>query len=139
MQLCKLQLASGEVRVGAIDEDRVRLSTWGRFQDLHDLCDVLHAEQPGELVGELIDEDGPCLPLDEVDLLAPVDRQEVWAAGVTYRRTRRKNRIGGDGPALRPGLFSPAAGAVLQGPAYRVSGTGDRVRIRRDSKGTSRA
>ncbi len=134
MQLCKLQLASGEVRVGAIDEDRVRLLDLGRFQDLHDLCDVLHAEQPGELVGELIDEDGPCLPLDEVDLLAPVDRQEVWAAGVTYRRTDEKHKSMGTARLYDLVYSAPRPELFFKAPAYRVSGTGERVHIRRDSK-----
>lgn len=31
---------------------------------------------------------GPTIPLTSVELLAPVDRQEIWAAGVTYARSR---------------------------------------------------
>ncbi len=69
-----------------------------------------------------------------VALLAPIDRQEVWAAGVTYRRSRdaRKDestvadvydRVYA---AERPELFFKAAG-------WRVSGPGDPVGIRADS------
>ena len=151
MQLCKLQLASGEIRVGAIDEGDVRFLDLSRFKDLHDLSDVLHAEQPGELAGELIDEDGPRLPLDEVDLLAPVDRQEVWAAGEWSDEWRvasdeeRKKTTGQSSlttrhapltsrHAPRATHHSSRPELFFKAPAYRVSGTGERVHIRRDSK-----
>src|SRR3954463_1317533 len=31
---------------------------------------------------------GEGLPIDSVKLLAPIDEQEIWAAGVTYLRSR---------------------------------------------------
>jgi len=68
---------------------------------------------------------------------APVMNQEVWAAGVTYYRSRaarmeESSRTGGQDfydkvyGAERPELFFKAN-------ASRVSGTGEPVRIRRDS------
>jgi 2-dehydro-3-deoxy-D-arabinonate dehydratase len=70
-------------------------------------------------------------------LLAPVGNQEVWASGVTYLRSREarmeesKDAGGGDFYARvyeadRPELFFKA-------PSYRVVGSGDPVRIRKDS------
>ena len=70
--------------------------------------------------------------------MAPTGQQEVWAAGVTYRRSREarmeeaKSAGGGDFydrvySADRPELFFKSSGS-------RVVGTGERVRIRRDSK-----
>jgi 2-dehydro-3-deoxy-D-arabinonate dehydratase len=32
--------------------------------------------------------DGPWIPLDQVNWLPPIDDQEVWAAGVTYKRSQ---------------------------------------------------
>jgi 2-dehydro-3-deoxy-D-arabinonate dehydratase len=72
------------------------------------------------------------------DLLPPIDHQEVWASGVTYMRSREarmeesKTAGGGDFyarvyDAARPELFFKA-------PAYRVVGSGQHVRIRKDSK-----
>lgn len=72
------------------------------------------------------------------DLLPPIGTQEVWAAGVTYYRSRTarmeesKEAGGGDFyakvyDAERPELFFKAA-------APRVVGNGQKVRIRRDSK-----
>jgi 2-dehydro-3-deoxy-D-arabinonate dehydratase len=70
--------------------------------------------------------------------LAPIDAQEVWAAGVTYYRSRAarmaESEVAGGGSfydrvytAERPELFFKAL-------AHRVAGPGERVRIRRDSK-----
>lgn len=72
------------------------------------------------------------------NLLAPISKQEVWASGVTYQRSREarmeesKNAGGGDFysrvyEAPRPELFFKAA-------SYRTVGTGAHVRIRKDSK-----
>src|SRR5580658_6202262 len=71
------------------------------------------------------------------DLLPPIGNQEVWAAGVTYYRSRNarmeesKSAGGGDFydrvyAAERPELFFKAT-------ASRVSGPGDHVRIRSDA------
>ncbi len=70
--------------------------------------------------------------------LAPITTQEVWAAGVTYYRSRNarmeesKDAGGGDFysrvyDAVRPELF-------FKSPAHRVAGPGTQVRIRKDSK-----
>jgi 2-dehydro-3-deoxy-D-arabinonate dehydratase len=72
------------------------------------------------------------------NLKAPVNNQEVWASGVTYMRSREarmeesKDAGGGDFyarvyEAERPELFFKA-------PGYRTVGSGEAVRIRRDSK-----
>ena len=77
-------------------------------------------------------------PVDERSILAPIGSQEVWAAGVTYRRSREarmdesKSAGGGDFydrvySADRPELF-------FKSTAHRVIGPGAKVRIRRDSK-----
>ncbi|MES2178699.1 MAG: fumarylacetoacetate hydrolase family protein [Gemmatimonadota bacterium] len=70
--------------------------------------------------------------------LAPIGSQEVWAAGVTYFRSRtariEESQDSGGGSfydrvydAARPELFFKAA-------PWRVRGTGDLIRVRRDSK-----
>ena len=75
--------------------------------------------------------------LDPRDLLAPIGRQEVWAAGVTYYRSRsariEESKAAGGGDfydrvytAERPELF-------LKATPHRVVGPGGDVRIRRDA------
>jgi 2-dehydro-3-deoxy-D-arabinonate dehydratase len=78
------------------------------------------------------------LPALPTDLLPPIEAQEVWAAGVTYYRSRSARMAeshdagGGDFydrvySAQRPELFMKAT-------AHRVVGPEAAVRIRRDSK-----
>jgi 2-dehydro-3-deoxy-D-arabinonate dehydratase len=70
----------------------------------------------------------------EVDVLAPVDRQEVWAAGVTYERSRQarveeavvKSVYDLVFDAQRPEVF-------MKMPAYRVPPPGAALRVRGDS------
>ena len=75
--------------------------------------------------------------LMEQDLLAPIGSQEVWAAGVTYLRSRdaRMEESKGSGGASfydkvyeaeRPELF-------FKSQPHRVAAHGEKVYIRRDS------
>lgn len=76
--------------------------------------------------------------LASIDVLAPIGQQEVWAAGVTYLKSREarmeesKNTGGGDFYARvydadRPEIF-------FKSTAARTVGSGAEVFIRRDSK-----
>ncbi|MGA0555833.1 fumarylacetoacetate hydrolase family protein [Larkinella sp. VNQ87] len=73
----------------------------------------------------------------ETDLLPPISQQEIWASGVTYLKSRNarmeesKDAGGGDFyervyDAERPELF-------FKSTAARAVGSGDAVRIRKDS------
>jgi 2-dehydro-3-deoxy-D-arabinonate dehydratase len=75
--------------------------------------------------------------LNELIIEAPIQSQEIWAAGVTYTRSRdarmEESKDAGGGSfydmvydAVRPELFFKAT-------SYRCVGTGDKVRIRKDS------
>ncbi|HLX60063.1 MAG TPA: fumarylacetoacetate hydrolase family protein [Planctomycetota bacterium] len=83
-----------------------------------------------------VEERLPALP--QGDLLAPIDKQEVWAAGVTYFKSREARmeeaqQAGGGSfydrvySAERPELFFKAT-------PHRVAGSGQPVRIRSDGK-----
>ncbi len=77
---------------------------------------------------------GDSLDAGHCRLLAPVDEQEVWAAGVTYLRSRdaRLEESGGADAysrvyqADRPELF-------FKSPGWRVVGPDEAIGIRRDS------
>jgi 2-dehydro-3-deoxy-D-arabinonate dehydratase len=80
----------------------------------------------------------PVAPLSPAEILAPIGSQEVWAAGVTYYRSRdarmeeSKSAGGGDFydrvyAADRPELFMKAT-------AHRVVGPNQKVAIRDDAK-----
>jgi 2-dehydro-3-deoxy-D-arabinonate dehydratase len=136
MQLCKVQLDTRQIRVAMVEEDHLRLLDLERYVGLHGLADVLHALDPAALARELIDDEAPSVPLREAALLAPIDQQEVWAAGVTYKRSeeaRKRESVGAAQfydkvySAQRPELFFKAT-------PHRVAGPGARVRVRADSK-----
>ena len=105
--------------------------SWDDFFKQNDLYQVLASEISG--AKSL----GSAALLKEFHILAPIQSQEIWAAGVTYTRSRdarmEESRDAGGGSfydmvydAIRPELFFKA-------PAYRCVGPGDKVRIRRDS------
>ena len=136
MQLCKMQLGTGETRVGIVDAGHVRPLSLDEFVGLRSLSDILHAENPSKTARDLLDPEVRQIPLSNVTLLPPLDRQEVWAAGVTYKRSREAREGESVGAsqfydkvysAERPELFFKATAA-------RVVGPGERVRVRRDSK-----
>src|SRR5439155_5372600 len=76
------------------------------------------------------------LPLDAVKLLAPIDQQEVWAAGVTYKRSQEARERESVGAARFYDLVYTAARPELffKATPGRVVGSGDAVHIRRDSR-----
>src|SRR5688572_12489452 len=135
MRVCKLQLASGEA-IGWIDGTFVRLIKPNPLAKLNTLADFLHAAAPAEAIQQAVDPSRTTVPLEQARLMAPVDQQEIWAAGVTYKRSQEARERESEGAAqfydkvysaARPELFFKA-------PPYRVAAPGGIVHIRRDSK-----
>jgi 2-dehydro-3-deoxy-D-arabinonate dehydratase len=131
MQLCKVQQTDGTIGVGLHEAGQVRL-----LDHAGTLSTILHAPDPAGLVRSL--RITRTVAVDQVKLLAPLDEQEVWAAGVTYKRSKvaREEESAGTGgsrfydmvyTAARPELFFKA-------PARRVVHPGDPVRIRHDAR-----
>jgi 2-dehydro-3-deoxy-D-arabinonate dehydratase len=128
--LIRFHAGDGRARVGVLAGDAVtELAATGSLGDLLALPlnrireDCAH---PG----------GATIPAAGVELLAPVDgRMEVWAAGVTYERSRTARMAESEQSAdiydrvyaaERPELFFKSA-------AWRVSGPGQSVSVRADS------
>src|SRR6187455_2743179 len=132
--LCRFTTASHlEAHVGLVEDGSVRdLTTVGvrRLDDLLerlDLAELLAAARRASL---------PEWPLDRVRLLTPVESQEVWAAGVTYLRSKQARMEESDFSARaydhvyeapRPELFFKALPEKVAGPATAVG-------IRRDAQ-----
>src|SRR5262245_50268623 len=136
MQLCKLQSAAGPPRLGFITGGQVHLLNTDPARGFNRLSDILYAPDAKSVVEELIDERQTSFPLKTGELLAPIDRQEIWAAGVTYKRSKVAREQESQSAASfydkvyaakRPELFFKAT-------AERVVGPNGRVRVRRDSK-----
>ena len=122
---------------GPILEDggRFRLLDGEGWNDLFSRDDL--SEHLSSLAGRLPPL-GDGFRLRDEDLLPPIEDQEVWAAGVTYYRSRdarmEEAKSSGGGSfydrvytADRPELFFKAS-------PHRVAGPGEQVRIRKDSR-----
>src|SRR5262249_26376312 len=125
MQLCKVQTENGETRVGVVIDEHVHYHDGGDDVGLTALSDVLHADHPLTAAQDLIDASTRRESLRDATLLAPVDRQEVWAAGVTYQRSREARERESVGAAhfydlvykaARPELFFKATPHRVAGP-----------------------
>jgi len=99
----------------------------------HSLADVLAAPSPAQTMDSL--PKGQPIPLAEVRWLPPIDHQEVWAAGVTYKRSQTARMEESEAAAScydrvytadRPELFFKATPS-------RVRGQGQPLRIRYDA------
>ena len=100
--------------------------------------DLLSRDDLPEFLAEFVERASPVTGFREADLLAPIEGQEVWAAGVTYYRSRgarmEESKDAGGGnfydrvySAERPELF-------FKSTASRTVGPGGKVRIRADAE-----
>ena len=74
------------MRVGlAIDESTIADLSAGNVESITSLLEDSHGTQR---ISELVRQDLPKVLVRDVKLLTPVEGQEVWAAGVTYLRSK---------------------------------------------------
>ena len=135
MKLCRFTAADAPTpRVGLTldDETLLDLSSVG----IPNLTDLLDASELPDHLRTLVAKGPRSFPLNDVKLHAPVEHQEVWAAGVTYLRSKKARMEESDFSATaydrvyeapRPELFFKSTGSKAVGP-------GDAVGIRADSK-----
>jgi 2-dehydro-3-deoxy-D-arabinonate dehydratase len=118
-------------RIGLIEGDR--LLPLGSGAAI--LSETLHAGDVAARVEAMRGSGGDAVALADVRLLAPIDAQEVWGAGVTYERSKvarqEESEQGGSFydlvyRAARPELFFKATPS-------RVVGPGQPIRVRRDT------
>ena len=136
MQLAKVRRPNGEAAVGVVRDGQIQILPLSGRAGPQTLAEILAAPDPATLLRGLLASASAAEPLDERTLLAPVDGQEVWAAGVTYKRSKVAREEESRGAAQfydkvytadRPELF-------LKATAARVVGPGGLVRVRRDSR-----
>jgi 2-dehydro-3-deoxy-D-arabinonate dehydratase len=133
MKICRFKDKHGEIRVGLVtDEALVDLTPAGIAQ-LHPL---LESDDLVSQLNQIAHQNLPRIALSDVQLCAPVERQEVWAAGVTYLRSKAARMEESDFSATaydrvyaaeRPEIF-------FKSLAEKVVAAGEPVGIRRDAK-----
>lgn len=132
MNVTKYLDQSDSARIGLVEGDQLVPL---RFDGpLKTLSDILATDDPIAAVGSLATED-PVAVDESLRFLPPIDQQEVWAAGVTYRRSQTARMEESEAAAScydrvykadRPELFFKAT-------PHRVSGHRQPLRIRGDA------
>jgi 2-dehydro-3-deoxy-D-arabinonate dehydratase len=134
MKICRFKDKDGEIKVGCAtnSSELLDLTPAGvtRLQPL------LETEDPAASLRELAPLGRPIPALSEVQWCAPVEQQEVWAAGVTYLRSKAARMEESNFSATaydkvyaaeRPELF-------FKSLAQKVAASGESVGIRHDSR-----
>ena len=134
MQLGKVRYGNGSVGVVRVDGDSFVPLDMTLIPGIGTLADVLFTLDPLPLIDELL------LPnarrsLKSVKLLAPIDEQEVWAAGVTYKRSKvaREEESAGAAQFYDKVYNAPRPELFLKATPSRVSHPGDAIRVRKDA------
>lgn len=125
----------GSLRVAAVHDAGVQLLDLTQIDRCHSLMDILNSADPAGLARFLLKPGSTLVENSEFTFLSPVDQQEIWAAGVTYKRSQvaRMEESASSATnydkvytAARPELFFKAT-------PHRVSGPGQPLRVRCDS------
>jgi 2-dehydro-3-deoxy-D-arabinonate dehydratase len=147
LRICRFWLPGAGTRIGYVDGESVCDLTGASPGDFSSFSDLLCCDDLKRRIEVAIQRshEHPSLRFADMDivpdparphLLAPITKQEVWAAGVTYLRSREarmeESESGGSFydkvyNAGRPELF-------FKGTAIRVAGPNGAVRIRADSR-----
>ncbi|MBI1178524.1 fumarylacetoacetate hydrolase [bacterium] len=134
MKLCRYLNSYNELRLGLVHDDEtvadIGSAEHGR------LASLLESDNLGARLKELSNQTLMAAPLTSVRLLAPIEKQEVWAAGVTYLRSKTARMEESDFSARaydkvyeadRPELF-------FKSLPEKVVASGEAVGIREDAK-----
>lgn len=133
MKICRYLNSYNELRLGLIHDDAtvadIGSGEHGR------LTSLLESDNLGSRLKELSNQTLMSTPLPNVRLLAPLEKQEVWAAGVTYKRSKTARMEESDFSAQaydkvyeadRPELFFKAL-------PEKIVANGEAVGIRKDA------
>ena len=147
MKLCRywlpdsgptLGLVDGSLVYNLADADAETFGSFSRMLGLENLPD--RAERAAARIrsraGLLWNDLDVAPDVRKPHLLAPVTKQEVWAAGVTYLRSReaRMEESAGGGSFYDKVYYSDRPELFLKGTSNRVAGPNAAIRIRKDSR-----
>lgn len=134
MNLCRFKDEQDQARIGLVVNDSTLLDLTPA--GVRQMQPLLENDDPVAQLNEMALQGLPRLGLAQVRLCAPLERQEVWAAGVTYLRSKTarmgESEFGATAydrvyAAERPELF-------FKSLAEKVVAAGEPVGIRRDAR-----
>ena len=129
-----LKTKQGDIRIGLVADDSTVLDL--AAAGVTQMFRLLEDKDSLRRVADFSREKLPRFEMSEIELLAPLERQEVWAAGVTYLRSKKARMEESDFSATaydrvyeseRPELF-------FKSLPDKVAAPGGVVGIRRDSR-----
>lgn len=126
--LFRVRLRDGSIRLarGSVEQGPATLlaANWTIDGLLAAGAGALEAALAGAHAGSALDS----------EILAPVENQEVWAAGVTYERSRDARIAESNAPSVYDQVYEAARPELfLKSVGWRVRGPGQSVGIRADS------
>ena len=133
MKLCRVKTGN-DIRVGLVTDDSTVLDLTGA--NITRMQPILESADPLAELKSLTKKSLERIPLSQIRLCAPVEQQEVWAAGVTYLRSKTARMEESDFSATaydkvyaaeRPEIF-------FKSVAEKVAATGETVGIRKDAR-----
>jgi len=134
MKLCRFEDSAKQVRIGLLkaEDMLVDLTPAG----LTSISTLLESDDALAELEKVSRKELPQIGLGHVRLLAPIERQEVWAVGVTYLRSKKARMDESDFSATAYDRVYEAARPELFFKALpeKVVGHGESVGIRKDAR-----
>ena len=131
MKLCRFQTSQGAPHAGLLADEQTILDL-GAIT----LTALLESDSLVADLQALAAHNLPRIALSEVKLLAPIERQEVWAAGVTYLRSKKARMDESDFSATAYDRVyeAPRPEIFFKSMPEKVVPAGEAVGIRADAK-----
>jgi 2-dehydro-3-deoxy-D-arabinonate dehydratase len=132
MKLCRFETPDSKARIGLITDEHALLDL--SAAGIASLASLFEAS--GSDLARLAKQNLPRHSLVDVRLLTPVERQEVWAVGVTYLRSKKARMEESDFSATAYDRVydSPRPELFFKSMPEKVVGPGEPVGIRSDAK-----
>ena len=134
MRICRYVNTDNQVHIGLAKDDNTLLNL--TTAEVESITSIMENEAPEKFLSSLKEEKLPEIPLNNVNLLCPIEMQEVWAAGVTYMRSKdaRMEESDFSATAYDRVYDAPRPEIFFKSLPEKVVACGDKVGIRRDAK-----
>ena len=134
MKICRYVNADNQVHIGLAKDDNTLIDLTSA--EVESITSIMENEVPKKFLLDLKNKDLPEVPLNDVTLLCPIEMQEVWAAGVTYLRSKdaRMEESDFSATAYDRVYDAPRPEIFFKSLPEKVVSCGDKVGIRKDAK-----
>ena len=134
MKICRYINSENQVHIGLAKDENTLFDLTSA--EVESITSIMENEAPKNFLSDLKEKDLPEVPLNDVNLLCPIEMQEVWAAGVTYLRSKdaRMEESDFSATAYDRVYDAPRPEIFFKSLPEKVVACGDKVGIRKDSK-----